>query len=120
MKSPGPSACLIHASVNLTKPAARQKTTANGPLSIEFVVVGSCFLLKSLKMNFQKMSEVSWSPFLLKLLWKGRCQSDHFGFLGFPSNLHASVSNCVSEHVDTPSSETGKHCITLSLLLRQR
>lgn len=67
MKTPGSSACLIHACVNLTKAAARQETTANGPLSIG-LVAGSCFLLKSLKLNFQKMPEVSWSLFLQKLL----------------------------------------------------
>lgn len=50
-------------------------------------------------------------------IWKGRCQSDHFDFLGFPSNpaLHIPVSNWVSEHVDTPSSEAGKHYIYYSI-----
>lgn len=53
-------------------------------------------------------------------IWKGRCKSDHFGLLDYPSNpvLRAPVSNCVSEHVDVPSSETGKQYITLSLLLQ--
>lgn len=49
-------------------------------------------------------------------IWKGRCQSDYFGFLGFFSNpsLHAPVSNCVSEHVESsPSSEIDKHYIAL-------
>lgn len=69
-------------------------------------------------------SEDAWSqlvPFSPETpIWKGRCQSDHFGFLGFPSNpaLHAAVSNCVSGHVDTPSSKAGKHYITLSLVLQ--